>query len=551
MADAVVLGLNFTHDSAASVVRNGRLVAAVSRERISRIKKVGAVTRDLVDYVLDVAKVRLEDVDVVASSNYSLRYEETPQFPRLFLQNGQGKPDIELRNNLIVTGPEPHYVMQCRLGEIARPHVLIQHHLAHAAAAYYTSPFQRAACLSIDSSGPYPDWSSLFALGDGSKLAPMRCPGIMIGNAYGWFCEWLGLGPSLHKAGTLMGLAAYGKPSSLAREKALEYGRSWFERGEEDDMVWCRRMWSELTGRGEDFRFSREESASCEAQNIAASIQHVLEEVLVSSAAKLYEEALGQHDGNLCLSGGTSLNCDANAAILDQAPFKTQHLFPGCGDDGIAVGAALYAAHMTLGLPRVSYEPFEIAYLGRSYAPPPDFGSPLDLGEVARVLAAGGVVAWFRGRSEFGPRALGNRSLLADPRSSDMRDRINFKIKNREWFRPFAPVVPLEDAADWFDLKEASPYMLRLARVLKPLLIPAVSHVDGTARVQTLRRQDNPGIYDLLRAFGGLTGVPVLLNTSLNGNGEPLCETPQDAIRFFGNAPIDMLVIEDRMQSKR
>jgi len=185
-------------------------------------------------------------------------------------------------------------------------------------------------------------------------------------------------------------------------------------------------------------------------------------------------------------------------------------------------------------------------YLGRGHEVPP-LGRPLDLGTVARVLAGGGIVALYQGRGEFGPRALGNRSILADPRRSEMRDILNRDIKMREWFRPFAPAVLAERAGEWFALEGESPYMLLLAEVKQPDRIPAATHVDGTARPQTVRRRDNPVFYDLIAAFGEITGVPVLINTSLNVNNEPLVETPDDALRFFRATGVDMLVLGDRM----
>ena len=231
------------------------------------------------------------------------------------------------------------------------------------------------------------------------------------------------------------------------------------------------------------------------------------------------------------------------------SPFKNIHLLPACGDDGLAVGSAMYLAHHYYDAPRQRYEPHEYMYLGRRYAVPPA-GEPYDAMTVARELSEGKIVAFFREGSEFGPRALGHRSILADPRNPQMKDILNQRVKRREWFRPFAPVVLSEKANEWFEIDFESKLMLFIAPIRCPEKIPAISHVDGSARLQTLQRQDNPVLYDLIEKFDGLTGVPILLNTSLNVNNEPLVETPQDALNFFNNAEVDLLVLEDRVLRK-
>ena len=282
--------------------------------------------------------------------------------------------------------------------------------------------------------------------------------------------------------------------------------------------------------------------------NIAASLQYIFEEAIVSYANRLFDETRTFNGGNVCLSGGSFLNCNANTAVKTRTPFQRVHLFPACGDDGTAVGAALWAAHHMLGEPRATYSSGAIAYLGRSYptAPLPE-SIPLDVKAVAECISQGGIAAWYQGRAEFGPRALGNRSILADPRKAEMRDIINSRVKRREWFRPLAPSVLAEYSNDWFDFAGDSPFMLHTSRVKRADQIPAVTHIDGTARHQTIRREDNPTYYELIDAFHKLTGVPLVLNTSLNGHDEPLVESPDDAKKFFDRSEVNILVVNDRM----
>lgn len=539
----VVLGLSLAHDGSVAIVKDGRLLAAISRERVSRRKKDTGVTADEINYVLDAAGLPLSAVDVLAFTSFF--YQEN-NYIRLFHKTGE-----EVKHSLYDHPPGVYaseYVAV--IGDRRFQAIFVQHHLTHCASTFYTSNFDKAAAFSVDSSLNRPEACSLFAYGSGLDLFPLYCPGVMIGNAYYHFTNWLGIGNGLYKAGSTMGLASYGTPSQRARDRWRDYGRSFFDRpSHPDDTRFIELMWSELAGVAPHVRFPSTESDSKPAMDVAASLQLVFEETLVASAQTLFDRTEAFNEGNLCLSGGSFLNCNTNTAITRRTPFRNVYLFPGCGDDGTAVGAALYVAHHLLREPRVHYRAEEIAYLGRSY-PDPDWGTPLDLDTVAQAVAAGKVVAWFQGRSEFGPRALGNRSILADPRNPGMRDHINFSVKHREWYRPFAPMVREEDMAGWFDFDRPSPYMLFTAPVRDPERIPAISHVDGSARIQTVTADSNPLIYDLLGRFGAITGVPILLNTSLNGNGEPLIESPEDALRFWNTGVVDMMVVGRRMLSK-
>ncbi len=537
---SIVLGMTLTHDGAVAVVVDGRLRAAIANERLSRVKKAQGVTPEMLAYVLDMVGATLADVTVVTLTAYLYRPDN---WIKLFTEDGQ-----EYTSAVLDVSTEGQFgACQVALGDVRKKGVFVHHHLSHCASAYYTSPFARAACFSMDASKDRPEACSLFAYGEGPKLHPLYCPGLMIGNAYHEFTRMLGLGPGIFKAGSTMGLASYGKISALARERWQEFGKSYYARTcMPDDLLFVRRMWSEMSGLPPHTSFRPEQKDSPEAMDLAASLQFIFERVIVEGANRLYAESRNFNDGNICLSGGSFLNCNANTSVKEETPFERVHLFPGCGDDGTAVGSALWVAHHLLDEPRSAYRARDLAYLGREYATPA-VGEELNIEQVARILAEGGIVAWYQGRSEFGPRALGNRSVLADPRRAGMRDVINFRVKQREWFRPLAPSVLEERAAEWFDFDGPSPFMLHSSQVKRPKEIPAVTHVDGSARQQTVNRQDNPAFYDLIAAFGRITGVPMLLNTSLNVNNEPLVETPDDALRFFRATAVHALVINDRM----
>lgn len=372
---------------------------------------------------------------------------------------------------------------------------IIPHHLAHCASAYYTSPFSDAYCFSMDCSMGNVEANSLVAYGNGNRLTAEYCPAAMVGVLYGEVTEKLGLGPALHKAGTTMGLASYGTSF--------------------------------------DFDFKSYTNEIKHKMNIAATVQDVFEKEVLHHINELENKT-----ENLCLSGGSFLNCNANSEIVLNSKFKNFHHFPACGDDGTSVGSALYVAHHILNETRYNHSISDLCYTGKNYeCKIPDYEY------LAKQIANGKIIGWFQGKSEFGPRALGNRSILADPRNFHNRELINHVVKNREWFRPFAPVVLEEDYLKWFDFPIPSPYMLYTAKVKKPDKIPAVTHIDGSARFQTVNKETNLHYYKLIKAFKKLTKVPVLLNTSLNGNGQPILETQEDAKEFFKNSNLDLMVI--------
>lgn len=524
----IVLGLHCGHDGSAAVVKNGRLLASVAQERLDRDKKAHGISVELIDYVLAAAGVAAADVDVLALSDWN------PKFVRgavEILDRDTGAA-VPLTWNEIF-GDE-YRIFEARFRGRALPAYNIGHHVCHAAAAYYTSGFDDALCFTMDSSGGRLQANSLLAAGAGNRLTAAAFPGAMIGLLYGQFTERIGLGGQAFKAGSLMGLAAYGTVLPVVREQLDKLAAQSFFTEEMAYWRWVDQMWEKLARQTASFPHAASDKQP--AMDLAASVQAIFEAAIL----RCLQAVEGDGD-RLCLGGGSFLNCNINTRIVKETRFKHVHLFPACGDDGGSVGAALFTAHHVFDEPRAPYAAREIAYLGADRP-----SQPCDLDEIATELAAGKIVGWFQGRGEVGPRALGNSSLLADPRSPTHRDYINLKIKKREWFRPFAPSVLAECSGDWFDFDGPSPFMLHTAKV-KSAEIPAVTHVDGTARMQTVSRDMNPNYYDLIARFRDLTGMPMLLNTSFNGPGEPIVTRPEDALRFWKTTPIDLMVVDGQV----
>jgi len=547
-----ILGLNFGHDGAAAVLKDGRLACAISNERLSRKKKASGVTREMIQYVLDAAGLTLDDIDFVAFAGFSYSPDNVVKI--LDTSGTEVTSNTEWRTRREELIGERMTIESLTEVEGKRfKSVFVNHHMAHAAAAYYTSPFDRSACFTLDGSRGRPEGCSLFAYGEGNKLHYYSCPGVMVGNAYSEFTRKLGLGSGLSKAGTTMALASYGRPVDGALRRWRYYGQSYYRRFrycQPSDNVFTNLMWSDFSGLPPHTVLAREQSDSQRAMDIAASLEYVFERTILANAVELYARTKDFNGGNLCLSGGSFLNANANTLLKKESHFDRLHLFPGCGDDGTAVGAALYLAHHRLGLPRVSYAPCEYTYTGRTYTTAAPRGERYHARAVAREISQGKIVAFFHGGSEFGPRALGHRSIFADPRNPRMKDILNSRVKHREWFRPFAPIVLSEKAGEWFEIDFESKLMLFIVPILDPRALPAVAHVDGSARLQTVTRDDDPKLYDLIAAFDAITGVPVILNTSLNDNDEPLVETPEEALRFFDSHDVDLLVLEDRVFQK-
>lgn len=456
-----------------------------------------------------------------------------------------------------------HLPVAVTVDGVTRPGYAVHHHLAHAASSYYTSGFDTAAVFTHDGYADGESYhSGMFYLGRNQALYPLACHHLGLGGLYDRVGAALGLGV-VGPAGKLMGLAAYGRPRFVA-SRFLGNHYDLRDRFPVDlTSAWLRHCRAEATRMGYNLRpFGDPAQATAPINvDIAASTQQLFEQVRLEAIRALHS---GLHRSalpltRLCLSGGTALNCPSNTQIAQEGPFERVFVEPSCDDGGIAIGAGLAVYHSLLNQPLPGDASpagrFPSPYLGQAptadevaqaVAAAPVLAEPLTLVEAAERaaddLVAGLVVAWFEGGSEAGPRALGHRSVLADPRDALNWPRVN-RIKSREAWRPFAPAVLVEHAAEWFaDLPLPSPYMLFNARVLRSD-IPAVTHVDGTARIQTVDASV-PGYRAVMAAFHRRTGVPVVLNTSLNGPGEPIVERPEEALALFLKTELDVLYVD-------
>jgi carbamoyltransferase len=528
-----ILGFNFDHDSSVAVIKNGKIASAISGERIVRIKKMTGITSTMVNYVLKESGLKIEDIDVIALADYHLSSSNGV----LQLYDG----DIQVSSTRhIFFGNDYTQLSGHIMGRVV-PVYVIPHHTAHAASSYYTSNFDEAWCFSMDSSNGISQANSLIAKGVGNKLDAVYSPGQMVGVGYQIFTEHIGLGRALFKAGSTMGLASYGKPlDNLVKNINKYIKESYFDQNVKEEVffTYYNQLWKELSG--SIYTMSKRETSSKKAMDLAASIQYLFEQCILDVINNKIDK---DNVDNLCLSGGSFLNCNANSKVKEYGRFKNIHHFPACGDDGNAVGAALFVAHHIFDEKRYEYKTKELIYISKKYETiEPDY----DL--IANLISNGAIVAWFMGSSEYGPRALGSRSILADPRNFNNKEIINFALKKREWFRPVAPVVLEEESNKWFDFDVSSPFMLYTAKVLQPEKIPAVTHVDGTARLQTINEETNKEYYRLIKSFFNITGIPILINTSLNTDGEPILETEEEALVFFEtNKHVDALVLNGKL----
>ena len=563
-----VLGINAVyHDSAACLVQDGKVIAAAEEERFTRVKHakrpIPFATYELpfhaIDYCLREAGIRLVDVDHVAYSYDPFlllgrhRDEATITLP---LEPSAHPTPAEWESvwdplflSSIVNAPRhraggaPHHLSARFRG--ARPDGpyrwhFVEHHVAHAASAFLASPFDHAAVLTLDGRGEKA--TTTYHIGSGNRLERLGQVNFphSLGLLYEQVTSYLGF---LHSADEykVMALASFGKPRYVADFRAIVQVRSdgqyTIQPPRLEERLGPARM------RGEPL-----EERHCD---VAHSLQVVLEESVLELALWLHR-ATGST--NLCMAGGVALNCVMNARLRDRGPFKRIWVQPAAGDAGTALGAALWIDAQERGGDERHFR-MDHAFLGPAYGdeeieqflrwsrlPYRRLANVAD--ETAALLAQDKVVGWFQGRMEFGPRALGARSILASPIPATMQARLN-EIKDREDFRPVAPVVLEEEAAGWFAGAQASPFMLFVHDVVpdRAGYIPAVRHVDGTARIQTINRRQHPLYYDLLKAFQARTGVPVLVNTSFNTRGEPIVCSPRDAVACFWTSPLDALVI--------
>ena len=587
-----IVGISaFYHDSAAALVEDGRIAAAAQEERFTRKKFDAGFPRHAIGYCLDEARVRLRDADyVVFYDKPFLKFERLVETylafaPRGFASFVKAMP-VWLGEKLFQKRMLVEELQQIDPEFDGERLLFAEHHHSHAASAFYPSPFNDALVLTVDGVG---EWCTTMAgVGHGNTidvLKEIHFPH-SLGLLYSAFTYYLGFRVNSGEY-KLMGLAPYGEPRfcNVILDNLIDLKPDGSFRLDMSYFNYCTGL--TMTNEKFDRLFGmppRQESdpLTQKHMDIAASIQVVLEEAMLRLTNGLAAEH-GQK--NLCLAGGVALNCVANGKILRGGRFDRLWVQPAAGDAGGAVGAALLGYHHFNGAERrlngsqQHGDAMSGAYLGPSYSDAEirerltaegarfevvdDEAALLD--RSAKALADGRAVGWFQGRMEFGPRALGNRSILADPRNPEMQKTLNLKVKYRESFRPFAPAVLAEDVQEWFELDQPSPYMLLVADVakrhrietnegerersgiekLKTLRsdVPAITHVDFSARVQTVHRDTNPRFHALLRAFKQRTGCPVLVNTSFNVRGEPIACTPEDAFRCLMGTEIEMLVI--------
>jgi carbamoyltransferase len=544
-----ILGLHFGHDGSACIVRDGRLVSAISTERLTGEKKQGGVVPATIDYVLKAAGIGYEDIDMVALSDYII--QNNNGVLSLFDERDQ---KISLASQIVFGNDVMNFSGVLNGRKV--PVTVLSHHICHAASSFFTSNVDESVVFTMDGCGGDPRSSSLLAHGKGNKLNYLGSPNLMVGVTYGTFTSMLGLGPSVFKAGSTMGLASYGKPLQKAIDNKDDYiSRLFFENYDYNETSLFHELFepderiSKLpeivdTPAGiavEEIEYeNRYPFETVSGMNAAATIQYLFEESIMNVVENNIKSNEKIKDvKNICLAGGSFLNCNANSVIRNSGHFDNVHLFPAAGDDGICVGAALYVAHHLMDYPRINYTFSDLAYMTSESVELDDDQYKY----LASEIANGKIVAWCSGQSEYGPRALGHRSILADPRDFHKREILNFLVKDREWFRPFAPVVLEEEASNWFEPGTPSKYMLFTQKVLQPEKIPAITHVDGTARIQTINEEDNKPYYRLVKEFFNITGVPILINTSFNGNGKPIIETRQQAINeLHMNTGLDILV---------
>jgi carbamoyltransferase len=589
-----ILGIScYFHDAAAALLRDGQLLAAAEEERFTRKKHDYGFPQHAIDFCLRTGRITGSDLDYVV-------FFEKPfvKFERLILSSMQTFPRSHrvFRDAMITWLGDKLWIkalIQKRLGITGAKILFSEHHLSHAASAFFCSPFDEAAILTVDGVG---EWTTVsVGLGKATQiklLKEIRFPH-SLGLLYSAFTAFLGFEVNEGEY-KVMGMAPFGEPRyqekvqkliCLGNDGSFELDMDYFSfhcstektfNGRFIDLFGPPRdpkahFFTRASGYPSYFGNEPANYGELAEQNqyyadIAASIQAVTEQVLLKMAHYANKETGLKR---LCMAGGVALNSVANSKILKETPFEEIYVQPSAGDGGGALGAALYAYHMVLGNPRKfimghaywgqEYTPSEIVgFLDENGIPYQHFDDEEKLiGRVVDRLREGKVVGWFQGRFEWGPRALGHRSILADPRRPDMKDLVNVKIKFREPFRPFAPSCLTERAEEYFELPEVGKhyparFMLYVVDVRenKRDAIPAITHVDGTGRLQTVRKEESPRYYQLIENFGQATGIPLLLNTSFNLKGEPIVNTPREAFQTFTRSGMDVLVLGEFIVEK-
>ena len=562
------LGIScYYHNSAAAILHNGKIIAAVDEERFSRQKFDDNYPKLAINWCLKESGISPRELDGIAFYDKPIL-----KFERL-LDNYIGVAPKGLHSFLNVIPKWIHKRLWVKdeiknhLKEFNGEIIFPEHHMSHAAHTFFTSPFDEASILTVDGVG---EWSTTtFGTGQDTSIkliSDIRWPH-SVGLLYSAFTYFLGFKVNEGEY-KLMGLSAYGKPKyydkildeliDLKNDGSLHLNMKYF--AFTHDKVMTNQNFSDLFG------ISPRNHDSEPTQlhyDIAASAQLILEDILLKMANHVYKKTKMK---NLCLGGGVALNGVANYRILNEGPFEKIHIPPSPGDAGSAIGCAQYLYYCHLKNKRILENNSDMIknniYVGPSYSNdeiklfldknniPHEFleTSPL-LKKTAKLISEGNVVGWYQGKMEWGPRALGNRSILADPRNPNMKDILNEKIKHRESFRPFAPSILEEFVSDYFEINVPSPYMLFVAKIRKPKKIPAVTHVDGTGRLQSVSKDVNSLYYDLINEFYKITGVPVIINTSMNVMGEPIVNTPEQAYQMILKTDMDYLVLGNHLLS--
>lgn len=567
-----ILGLNAYHgDASACIFKDGNLIAASEEERFCRIKHWAGLPAKSIEFCLAEAGITMEQVDVITLSRdpkanmlkkVKFAIQNIPHFKILIDR-------LKNRSKLQSLKDEIAQALNISTSEIKAEFVYVEHHRSHLASAFFASPFQEAALLSIDGFGDFS--STMFGVGKGNKinvLSEVNYPH-SLGIFYTAFTQFLGF-PNYGDEYKIMGLAPYGKPNYVNQLRTVllfeknglfKLNMNYFKHGKEGvNMSWLEgspqidNLYSNYFIQKFGHARTSSEELSTYHKDLAASVQVIAEELLIHILNYLHKHTrLDQ----LCIAGGVAQNSVANGKILTHTNFKKLYIPPAAHDAGTSIGSALYYYNHLLGKERLN--PMKQGYFGSHFSVE-EIWRLLDkknihyqvkdddelFNEVTDCIVNGGVVGWFQGRAEFGPRALGHRSILADPRRADAKDILNHKIKRRESFRPFAPSILKEFSGDYFEQSDEVPFMEKvfLIKKEKRKLIPAVTHIDGTGRLQTVDRDIEPKYYQLIHRFYEKTGIPILLNTSFNEN-EPIVNTPEEALSCYLRTQMDMLVLNN------
>ncbi len=584
-----ILGISaFYHDSAAAIIQDGNIISAAQEERFSRKKHDSGYPYNAVEFVLKNSNLNLKDVDsIIFYEKPFLKFERlletyVANAPKGFIQFSKAMPawlrEKLFQKNLLINCLKEHDKNFNNSKKI----FFSEHHLSHAASAFFPSPFEEAIILTADGVG---EWATTtVAIGKKNNLEikkEIHFPH-SLGLLYSAFTYYTGFKVNSGEY-KLMGLAPYGQPKykdliydnliDVKNDGSFRLNQNYFNYS--TGLTMTNEKFHELFGNKP--RDSKKDKITEFHMDIASSIQKVTEEIMIKICNSLKNE---YGIDNLCLAGGVALNCVANGKILKNNIFKNIWIQPAAGDAGGSLGAALAFWHIELNKERISNnkDVMKGSYLGPSFSDEEiqkslnNIGAKFELldedlliEKTADDLSKGNAIGWFQGRMEFGPRALGGRSIIGDPRSPNMQKNLNLKVKYRESFRPFAPSVLREDVNEWFDLNSDSPYMLLVADIkkekqnqmsedekklfgidklnIKRSDIPAVTHVDYSARVQTVHKETNKKYYNLIKKFKDKTNCPVIVNTSFNVRGEPIVNTPEDAFNCFMGTELDNLVI--------